>query len=279
MMIKLNLKRNESRFKNVEIDLLSTFHTNATGKSNKAFRFAKVDSNFAAFLPHLKDGAVKLYLYYAVVANNETGESWYSIDTISKKLGATERSVGNWNNQLEDLGLIFRTSTGKKSKATFVLPLTGFAVKMNLQQIEQVLDELNLYEPSMYTRVFGQVQSLTKLYIKNEAADSVNEVLCVHLRKVNSAGSVELNTVDTYIYNTSAVANEDTVRKLSGFEGEEKVAIIDGEKEITLGKKTLKSFKCFFINEPSKIDDTTVYDIMGQLTDDVDLSDLPSISI
>lgn len=81
------------------------------------------------------------------------------------------------------------------------------------------------------------------------------------------------------IYNTSAVANEDTVQKLSGFEGEEKVAIIDGEKEITLGKKTLKSFKCFFINEPSKIDDTTVYDIMGQLTDDVDLSDLPSISI
>ena len=46
-----------------------------------------------------------------------------------------------------------------------------------------------------------------------------------------------------------------------------------------LGKKMLKSFKCFFINEPSKIDDTTVYDIMGQLTDDVDLSDLPSISI
>ena len=41
----------------------------ATGKSNKAFRFAKVDSNFAAFLPYLKDGAVKLYLYYAVVAN------------------------------------------------------------------------------------------------------------------------------------------------------------------------------------------------------------------
>lgn len=278
-MIKLNLKRNESRFKNVEIDLLSTFHTNATGKSNKAFRFAKVDSNFTAFLPYLKDGAVKLYLYYAAVANNETGESWYSIDTISKKLGATERSVGNWNNQLEDLGLIFRTSTGKKSKATFVLPLTGFAIKMNLQQIEQVLDELNLFELSMYTRVFGQVQSLTKLYIKNETADSFSEVLCIHLRKANSAGSVELNTVDTYVYNISAVANEDTAQKLSGFEGEEKVAIIDGEKEITLGKKTIKSFKCFFINEPSRIDDTTIYDIMGQLTDDVDLSDLPKISI
>ena len=278
-MIKLNLKRNESRFQNVEIDLLSTFHSNATCKENKAFRFAKVDSNFVSFLPHLTDGAVKLYLYYAIVANNETGESWYSIDTISKKLGATERSIGNWNNQLEDMGLIFRTSTGKKSKATFVLPLTGFAVKMNLQQMGQVLDELNLYNSSIHTRVFGQVQSLTKLYIKNAAADSFSEVLCIHLRKINSANSVELNSVDTYIYNISSVANEDKAHKLSGFEGEEKVAIIDGEKEVTLGKKTFNSFKCFFINEPSKIDDTTVYDIMGQLSDDVDFSDLPIISI
>ena len=97
-MIKLNLKRNENRFKNTESELLALFHASATGKSNKVFRFAKVDSNFAAFLPYLKDGAVKLYLYYAVVANNDTGESWYSIDTISKKLGATERSIGNWNN-------------------------------------------------------------------------------------------------------------------------------------------------------------------------------------
>ena len=77
-MIKLNLKRNENRFKNTESELLALFHASATGKSNKAFRFAKVDSNFAAFLPYLKDGAVKLYLYYAVVANNDTGESWGS---------------------------------------------------------------------------------------------------------------------------------------------------------------------------------------------------------
>lgn len=279
MTIKLNLKRKETRFKNVEAGLLSTFHTSATGKSNKAFRFAKVDSNITAFLPYLKDGAVKLYLYYAAAANNDTGESWHSIDTISKKLGATERSVGNWNNQLEELGLIFRTSTGKKSKATFVLPLTGFAVKLNLQQIEQVLDELNLFEPSMYTRVFGQVQSLTKLYIKNEATDSFSEVLCVHLRKVTFKDSIELNTVDTYMYNTPALADADTAQKLSQFEGEEKVAVIDGEKKLILGKRAFESFKSYFINEASKIDDTTIFEIMGQLTDDVDLSDLPKISI
>ena len=97
MGINLNLKRNEDRFKNIETDLLSTFYRNATNKSNKKFRFAKVDGKFTAFLPHLKDGAVKLYLYYAIAANNETGESWHSIDTISQKLGATERSIGKWH--------------------------------------------------------------------------------------------------------------------------------------------------------------------------------------
>lgn len=278
-MPDLKLKRNKSRFKNVETDLLSIFHTNATGKSNKFFRFAKVDSNFTAFLPHLTDGAVKLYLYYSIAANNETGESWHSIDTISKKLDATERSVSNWNSQLEDLGLIFRTNTGKKSKTTFVLPLTGFAVNMNLQQMEQILDELNLYDLNIHTKTFGQVQSLIKLYTKNETNDSFNEVLCLHLKKKNTAASIELNTIDTYIYSVSSLTNEETKKKLSEFETEEKVVRINGEKEIILGKNTFKSFNCFFINESTKIDNNIIFDYMRQLTDDVDFSDLPIISI
>lgn len=278
-MIKLNLKKKETHFKNAENDLLSLFFLSATGRSNKAFRFAKIDSNLSAFLPHLKDGALKLYLYYALVANNETGESWHSIDTISKKLGATERSISNWNNQLEDLDLIYRTSTGKKSKATFVLPLTGFAVKMNIQQIEQVISELDLYGANVYTKVFGRIQSLTKLFVKGDVADSVNEILCVHLQKLTTVDSVEINRVDTFIYNISTTPNEEAAKKLWAFESEAKVAIVDGEEEITLGKKTPTPLKCFFINDSSKIDDTAVYEIMSQLTDDVDVSDLPQISI
>lgn len=278
-MIQLNLKKKETHFKNAENDLLSLFYSSATGKSNKAFRFAKVDNNLAVFLPHLKDGAIKLYLYYALVANNDTGESWHSIDTISKKLGATERSISNWNNQLENLGLIYRTSTGKKSKATFVLPLTGFAVKMNIQQIEQVISELDLYGINVHTKVFGKIQSLTKLYVKGDVADSVNEVLCVHLQKPTTVDSVEINRVDTFIYNISTTTNADAAKKLWTFEGEEKVAIVNGEKEITLGKKKPTPLKCFFINDSSKIDDTAIYEIMSQLTDDIDVSDLPQIVI
>ena len=277
--IDLNLKRKETRFNNTVSELLSLFHASATGKSNKSFRFAKVDSHFADFLPYLKDGAIKLYLYYAVVANNDTGESWYSIDTISKKLGATERSIGNWNNQLEELGLIFRTSTGKKSKATFVLPLTGFALKMNMPQIGQVFDELSLSSVNQYTKVFGKVQSVTKLYVKGETANTINEVLCIHLQKLTTVDSVEINRVNTFIYNISTTTNEDAVKKLWAVESEEKVAIVNGEKEITLGKRTPTPLECFFINDPCKIDDATVYEIMSQLVDDVDISDLEQITI
>lgn len=278
-MIKLNLKKKETLFKNTENDLLSLFYTSATSKTNKTFRFAKVDNNLSAFLPYLKDGAIKLYLHYALVANSETGESWHSIDTISKKLGATERSISNWNNQLEELGLIYRTSTGKKSKATFVLPLTGFAVKMSIQQIDQVLSELSLYGVSAYTKVFGRVQSVTKLYVKGDVEGSVNEVLCVHLRKVTTVNSIEINRVDTFIYNISTTANEDFSKKLWEFDDEAKVAIINAEKEIVLGKKTPTPLNCFFINDSSKIDDTAIYEIMSQLIDDVDVSDLPQITI
>lgn len=278
-MINLKLKRNETRFRNVEKDLLTMFHSCGTGKSNKNFRFAKVDSNFVNFLPYLKDGAVKLYLYYAAAANNDTGESWHSIDTISKKLSATERSIGNWNNQLENMGLIYRTSTGKRSKATFVLPLTGFAVKMSASQMEQALTELNLYTSNEHTRVFGKVQSSIKLYMKNEATDEINEVLCIHLKRVNSVDNTELNSVDTFLYDVSGMTNKELDKKLTAFEGEDKVAIIKGEKEITFGQKTIQPLRSFFITEPSKIDDATVYDILRQLTDDVDLSVLTEISI
>lgn len=278
-MINLKLKRNETRFKNVEKELLTIFHSCGTGKPNKNFRFAKVDSNFVSFLPYLKDGAVKLYLYYAAAANNESGESWHSIDTISKKLSATERSISNWNNQLESMGLIFRTGTGKRSKATFVLPLTGFAVKMSANQMEQALSELNLYTANEHTRVFGKVQSAIKLYMKNETTNEINEVLCIHLKRVNSVENTELNIVDTFIYDVSGMTNKELEKKLSAFDGEEKVAVINGDEKITIGKKTIQPLRSFFITEPSKIDDATVYDILRQLTDDVDFSGLTQISI
>ena len=278
-MIDLGLKRNEERFQNVEKELLSLFFASSTSISSKKFRFAKVDSNFVDFLPYLKDGAVKLYLYYVVAARSNTGESWHSIDTISSKLGVTERSISNWNNQLEDLGLIYRTSNGKKSKATFILPLTSFAVKMDVSQIEQMLNDIDLYNASIHSKIFGKYQSLTKLYIKNETTKVITEVLCVHLKKANIADGTVLNVVNFYIYNICTMVNEGVIKQLSLYNGDEKVAIIRGEESITLGKKIFDSCKCFLINVQTKIDDATIFEIMRQLTDNVDLSLLKQIRI
>lgn len=279
-MINLGLKQKEALFKNTEKELLSAFYTSSTGKSNKEFRFAKVDSNFVSFLPYLNDGAVKLYLYYAVAAKNETGESWHSIDTISQKLGATERSIGNWNRQLEDLGLIFRDSNGKKSKTTFVLPLTGFAVKMSTQKINQVLTELKLCDANEFSKVFGKFQSVTKLYVKGQAKDTIIEILCVHLNRVSTIDAKVLNSVDTYIFDMIPTSNKNVAKKLCEYEGKESVAIVKGEEKITLGKKVFESFNCFLVNVPSKVDEVVVYEIMSQLTkENVDLSDLDQIYI
>ena len=279
-MIDLGLKQKEVLFENTEKELLSAFYASSTGKSNKEFRFAKVDSNFVRFLPYLNDGAVKLYLYYAVVAKNDTGESWHSIDTISQKLDATARSIGNWNRQLEDLGLIFRTSNGKKSKTTFVLPLTGFTVKMSTQKIDQVLTELELYDANEFSKIFGKFQSVTKLYVKGTATDTIIEILCVHLKRVSAVGNIVLHSVDTYIFDMFPTPNKDVAKMLYEYEEKGGVTIVTGEEKITLGKKVFESFDCFLVHVPSKVDEVVVYEIMSQLTkDNVDFSVLDKISI
>lgn len=279
-MIDLGLKQKETLFQDTESELLSEFYSKSTGKSNKEFRFAKVDSNFINFLPHLNDGAVKLYLYYAVAAKNDTGESWHSVDTISKKLDTTGRSIGNWNRQLEELGLIFRTSNGKKSKTTFVLPLTSFAVKMSAQRIEQIFTDLRLSDINEFSRIFGKFQSITKLYVKSQALETITSILCVHLNRVSTVGATVLNSVDTYIFTVLPSLNEDVAKKLFEYEGKGKVTIVDDEGKITLGKKAFDSSNCFFVCVPSRVDEATVYDIMSQLTKvNVDFSDVDHISI
>lgn len=279
-MIDLGLKQKETLFHNIESELLSEFYSKSTSKSNKEFRFAKVDSNFINFLPHLNDGAVKLYLYYAVAAKNDTGASWHGVDTISKKLDTTGRSIGNWNRRLEDLGLIFRTSNGKKSKTTFVLPLTSFAVEMSEQKIAQVLTKLRLSESNETSRIFGKFKSITKLYVKSLASKSITRFLCIHLNRVSTAGTAVINSVDTYIFTALPPLSEDVGKKLFEYEGKGKVTIVDDEENITLGKETFDSFNCFLVCVPSKPDTLTVYDIMSQLTkSSVDFSDVEHMSI
>ena len=279
-MINLGLKRKEMLFQDTESELLSEFYSKSTDKSNREFRFARVDSNFINFLPYLKDGAVKLYLYYAAAAKNETGASWHSVDTISQKLGATERSIGNWNRQLENLGLIFRSSRGKRSKTTFILPLTSFAVKMHAERMNQVFTELKLSEANEASRIFFLLQSITKLYIKSQGSEAITSILCVRLNRVFAAEDTVIHNIDTYIFTVLPPLDKDTDKKLSECEGKGNVVIVDEEKKVTLGRKVFESINSFLVRVPFRVDEALVYDIMNQLTkSDVDFSDVDHISM
>ena len=223
---------------------------------------------------------MKLYLYYAAAAKNETGASWHSVDTISQKLGATERSIGNWNRQLENLGLIFRSSRGKRSKTTFILPLTSFAVKMHAERMNQVFTELKLSEANEASRIFGRLQSITKLYIKSQGSEAITSILCVRLNRVFAAEDTVIHNIDTYIFTVLPPLDKDTDKKLSECEGKGNVVIVDEEKKVTLGRKVFESINSFLVRVPFRVDEALVYDIMNQLTkSDVDFSDVDHISM
>ncbi len=284
-MIDLKLKKTDVSYSN-EKTVISEFYQQSVSKNNTEFKFAKLDNNFAHYLPYLKDGAVKLFLHYAMVANNETGESWYGIQTSGNKIGVTERSINNWNNELEDIGLIYRMSTGKKSKSTFLLPLTGFAKKVTSENINQLLKTFNLFEPNEYTKVFGRFQSVTKLYIKvmKEDKASILETQCVYLEKNNGRNKMEIPKIKFFLYTKKESTNESLNKKMLETDFTEKAIIVKEKDDIQIGGKNLQCnsdhYKSFFINDVFKIDkvDENIYSIMDQLTNNNDLTDLPIIS-
>ncbi|MCI8331692.1 MAG: hypothetical protein HFE78_02565 [Clostridiales bacterium] len=283
----MDLKLNKAgRSYDNEKTVISEFYQQSVSKNNTAFKFAKLDNNFAHYLPYLKDGAVKLFLHYAMAANNETGESWYGIQTSGNKIGATDRSINNWNNELEGMGLIYRMSTGKKSKSTFLLPLTGFAKKVSLENINRLLQTFNLFKANEYTRIFGEFQNVTKLYLKvmKDNTESIIEIQCIFLLKTNGQNKCDIPKIKFFLYTTQDIINESLHKNMLDTNFTEKVIIVKEKNDIQVGGKTLScnsdDFKSFFINDTLKIDkvDENIYSIMDQLTDNTDFSNLPTIS-
>jgi hypothetical protein len=282
-MLNLNIKKKEILYKNTETELLSDFYSSST--SNEGFKFARIDSNFKLFLPYLKDGAIRLYLYYALAANNKTGESWHGVETVSESLRITDRSIVNWNKELEDLGLIYRSSRGRKSKSTYLLPLTGFSVKMSISKINQIFTELRLFDSNEMTKVFGKFRLLTKLYVKtdNKSDKTVSQIVCVGLEKSNYFEGHEINRTIIFLYYDEKVDGGILYSKVDSVVTEEKVVVVH-EKNANIefaGKKFEcdTNYKCYYINQACKIDDKTVHEIITQLSGDIDTSGLPEVEM
>jgi len=66
------------------------------------------DHNGLTLLQKISGGALKLYIFLGIKSKNYTGESYYSIKSLSKYFKKSERTINNWLRELEDLNLIYR---------------------------------------------------------------------------------------------------------------------------------------------------------------------------
>lgn len=89
-------------------------------------------------LKDLDEGALRLYLYFGFVADNDFGHSWHSIETISEYFGKQTRTIDHWIKKLVDAGLIYRAKDKKKSYTRFLIPYTDTIIeqKPNKKHLE-----------------------------------------------------------------------------------------------------------------------------------------------
>lgn len=105
--------------------------------------FFIIPTGLKGYLPYFYTKAMNLFLYYCFHANNETGESWHSIETIAENLAVSTRTVNKWNIVLENAGLIYRKSNNHLSKSTFLLPISNYYVikpKITLKEFILISD-------------------------------------------------------------------------------------------------------------------------------------------
>ena len=85
--------------------------------------FFPVFSSFSYYLPKISGGAVSLFLYLGLHSNNQTGECYHDLKTISNFFNKTPRTITSWFKELEDVGLIERFQLHMNGVAhTFIVP-------------------------------------------------------------------------------------------------------------------------------------------------------------
>ncbi|MDH9922590.1 helix-turn-helix domain-containing protein [Staphylococcus hominis] len=64
-----------------------------------------LDNNY---LKRISGGALKLYIFLGIKSKNDSGESFYNIDSIANYFEVSTRTISNWFLELEKLNLIER---------------------------------------------------------------------------------------------------------------------------------------------------------------------------
>lgn len=96
--------------------------------------------NITRYLKYLNNSAGSLYMFYVSSAKNETGSSFWSIDSLAEKLDVSSKTITNSNTLLSDLGLIHRDKGTKSSVTTTLLPTESFLITKPNEQTMSILN-------------------------------------------------------------------------------------------------------------------------------------------
>lgn len=152
------LSDNQSKSSEVEQNYALFIHE---GLTKNQVSFSRLP-NITKYLKYLNNSAGSLYMFYVSSAKNETGSSFWSIDSLAEKLDVSSKTITNSNTLLSDLGLIHRDKGTKSSVTTTLLPTESFLIPNPNEQTMSILNG------SLYTLCKDKTLSIASPNRNNE---------------------------------------------------------------------------------------------------------------
>lgn len=139
------------------------------GNTESKEKFAMLYSGFRDnFLPTIEGGALKLYLFFCFSANNNNGESWYSIEKLAESLNVGTRTINKWIKILNDKQLIYRDLTNHRSLTTYLLPYSTTLMKTDTKAAypndSQVIVDDIIGSLQIQKEIFGELIGVYHLF-------------------------------------------------------------------------------------------------------------------
>lgn len=172
-------------------------------------------------LKELDGGALRLYIYFSLHANNSEGHSWHSIDTIANYFDVQTRTVDNWISILTEKGLIYRAKKSNKSYTTYLLPYSETLIELTptrsfKDECQDLIDDF-IKNIKSNNKIYGdiinvfhlfqwkKVQGSTKMSIQWVLINTKrgNGILVTHyyqFRGIGESGVNNFNINETYSF-------------------------------------------------------------------------------
>lgn len=126
---------------------------------NKPFFMIHSDFKYQ-YLKDISGGALKLFIFLGMHSKYNTGESWYSVEEVSRFFDKDQRTIAKWFSELETIGLIFRAQDGFNRKANTFLKPYGFLFDLVSQEIsitKNVSEDIEMSMDMDWKPVFGVI--------------------------------------------------------------------------------------------------------------------------